>query len=227
MRDDRFDSFDDPPRQNDWESSDAPILESAAPRSGGRSWKFLLGLSLVFIVGMVVCCGGCLWSIISGTEVTTDRDQIANWQQEMAPIAIPETYTSREGARISFFNIVTFTSIAYSGPDSMGLYFSNASGTGTSEPASAEELGPSLRGVLGQMARTVDVESSQIREIELGDQKFDFQVINGKESTTGDPWKELRGVVPTQKGLLLIVFQGPAETFDEQAAIDVIKTVER
>lgn len=227
MRDDRFDSFDDPPRQSGWDDPNSPIIEPDQPRSGGRSWKLVLILLLVFIAGVIVCCGGCLWSVISGTQTTTDKDLISSWQQEMAAIAIPDAYDAREATRISFFNLVTFTSTAYAGPDSTGLYFCNASGAATSDPASAEELGPSLRGMIGATARTLEVESSQIREIEVGEQSFDFQLITGTAVGTNDEWKELRGTVPTQKGILLIVFQGRSETFDEQAAIDITQTVER
>ena len=226
MADDRDDLFGgQEPTGGEWDDRREPIDEGARRPGGRRGWKIAIIVLLIMLVAIVLCCGGLFWSVTQNMESTTSDETIRAWTGEMLSIEIPDDYTAIMGTKFSVFGFMNVANVSYRGPSEMELHLVAMTGAAARDPQSHAQLEPSLRNFLGQQGRMIQEEASEIHELEIDGQTIDFKLVTGTDARSGEKWQELRGLISTSRGVVLIAFQGPTETFDKEAAIAVLKTI--
>lgn len=225
MPDDPADPFDDfSSLDEDRAGPEEPVHERR--KSGkGCGWKVAIIGLLGILVLVVICCGGGRWWLVTNLQTTSNVEKIHAWTAEILSIDIPENYTPIEATRIPVFSAVTVTTAYYRGPDATQLHLVAMTGWIAQDAQAPDQLRPSLHSFLYQSGHRIQEQTVKIREFKINGDSVDFHLVTGNDVRTGERWTELRGVVPTNNGVVLVAFQAPTKSFDEEAATKIIKTI--
>lgn len=227
--DEGFPSRDWPGGGDSVPRDDDAFDEPAEPSRGGGGWKLALIIVAISVLVLILCCGGLAYFgfqwVRDQTQFTNNPEEIRTWTDEIIAIDIPDDYVPNSGAKFGMGQFMAFTVLTYFGPEEARLFLVELSGQAASDPQNHPQLEQSLRdGVAGQ-AKVIQEESSEIHEVDINGETVDFKLVTGPESATGEEWTELSGVVPTERGMVLVLIQAPVESFNEEEALSVVQSI--
>jgi len=197
----------------------------------GCGAKLLILLGVLFLLLLVLCCGGMLVSgWYFGNSVSEDPDEIIALTQEIVDIEIPGELRPQ----LSFDMKVPFSGqevmkwAVYADETTASFLVLASFGEalqGQDEEALADQIEQSLRQQgLASEQNVRDWERST-REIEVRGEPVSFDFATGEDADTGTRRIEVTGIFEGAGGPVLISFSGDAEKFPEETIVEMIESI--
>lgn len=231
MADDRDDPFHDAfgaGRSDDaadrWPANQAgPAGDVAAPKTGkSGAVKVLLILLAVFVVAAVLCCGAGFWWV-STWKPTEDPVKVRAQTAEIVDIQIPDDYQPAFAMNMNMF-VMTMQMTAYQGPGQGMLMIAQMQAPqGADQAQMQQQMNQSLQ--QQNMGQQLSIKESETKTVSVEGQDVDFLFSTATNANDNSEWRQVTGSFPGKNGTAFIILQQPADTFDEDAVVEMLESI--
>lgn len=197
----------------------------------GCGAKLLIFLGVLFVLLIVVCCGGTLLSgWYFGKSVSEDPDQIAAVTREIVEIDIPEELSPQLSfnVKVPFTGQKFMTWVGYADPATASLLVLASFGEtlqGQDQDQLAAQIQQSLREQGLASEQNVRDWQRSTREIEVRGEPVSFDFATGEDADSGARRIEVTGTFEGDGGPVLLSFSGDAEKFPEETIVEMIESI--
>ena len=197
----------------------------------GCGGKLLIFLGVLFLLLVVLCCGGIL---VSGwyfsNSVSEDPDQIAALTQEILEIDVPEDLRPKVAfdMKVPFSGQKVMTWVVYADEATGSMLLLASFGEalqGQNQDQLTAQLEQSLRQQGLAPEENVPHWERSTREIEVGGEPVSFNFATGEVADSGKRRIEVTGTLERADGPVLLTFSGDAEKFPEEAIVEMIESI--
>ena len=217
---------DDWPQDPDDRSYQRDPWEERPAKRPGMSTGAKVLIVLLSLAGLVVllCCGIGLWIWSTGTfEVVQTPDAAIETTREIVSIDIPETFKPKQSMKMGLFG-VGFEMALYETEDGAGgLVIGEMKGVPAGNAQPEMQMRQALQQRDGQ--GELKVNRSETRELEVRGQSVRFEFAEAVDDA-GNEFRLVSGAFATEDGQGFLLVQMPAESYDEEAVVEMIESIE-
>lgn len=211
-------------------------MQPPPPRQGmSTAGKVLLILGIVFLVLILLCCGGLVattfWARSYAKESFSEDPQVVRQvTAEIGQIDVPEAMrpSFSMNMKIPFSEQRLMTMVAYEDKETQSVLILASFGEAMAAQ-NREQLRSQMRETLRQRGleqeKTSEPQETEEREITVRGQPEKFAFIKSKDAKTGKPRLEVSGTFEGKDGINLFQFSGDAEKYDEQKVVKIIESI--
>lgn len=214
-----------PPDPDDRSYQRDPWEERPARRPGMSTGAKVL-IVLLSIAGLVVllCCGVGLWIWSTGTfEVVETPEAAVEATQEIAAIDIPEKFQPKQSMNMGLLGY-GFEMAIYETEDGQGgLVIGEMRGLPAGNAQPEMQMRQALQRQDGQ--GELKVNRTEAREFDVRGQTVRFEFAEAVDDA-GKEFRIVSGAFPTEDGQGFLLLQVPAETYNEEAVVKMIESIE-
>jgi hypothetical protein len=233
MADDREDLFDDAHGEGRSREADSwPAnnegpqgeLDVPPPRKSNTA-KILLIVLAVVVVGAVLCCGGAALFVYKQRPIqtTTNPAEIKNKTAAIADIDIPENFRPLMAMDMNMI-VMTMQITAYEGQGNEKLMIAQVQAPQGADQAQMQQQ---LRQSMQQqnMGEPLTVKNSESKSVSIDGQDVDFLFSTATNTRDNSEWRQVTGAFPGKNGTAFLSLQEPADSYDEEAVMEMLKSI--
>lgn len=205
----RDDGFDDRP----------PV-----PKKSSGCLKWFLILAGIGGVMSLVCCGvtGYMFYLFKPTIAETDPD-VRTLAAEIADLRIPADFRGKLGIKMDN-SLMAMRVCSFEHKDGRGVLQLSEMKVKVGDPQKQEaDLKQQMRQQGAAELRTLNIESSETREITIRGQPVSFTFAVGQDSSTSTKYHEVQGQFQGKNGLATLHLQVEDEVWDETAIVEMLE----
>jgi len=214
-------------------STDQFEIESGGqpPRKKGMStgMKVLIILGIVFLVLVLLCCGGIICSAwwASGM-VSEDPVRIKEVTQGITDIDVPDGFEPKTCLDLKFpiFGRIMIFSVYEQTEGNGGLVLM---GVGEAlAQQNQEQIQQQLNQSLQQQGveqENLAIESSSVKEVEIRGEPAQFVIAKGSGTASGEQRIQVTGTFKGKSGPAMLILNVDADSMDEQKIDEMIESI--
>lgn len=223
-----------PPPSDQFQSQpQAPGWEQPPEKKGmGTGCKVFLILGIIFLVLILLCCGGLMWF---GSRVakgfSDDPEVVRSVTDEMLGIDIPDGLTPGGSMEMDVpfvGNMMTF--VIWNDTASQSMLVLAQMGPMFAEQQNQQQMQQQLEQSLSQQGQGAEfnVENYQAsqREVQIRGEPVTFTIATGDDRDTGAPRIQVTGMIPDDDGPIMVMFTGDADVYPEDAIVEMLESIE-
>jgi hypothetical protein len=214
-----------PADPDDRSSQRDPWEEPPARRPGmSTGAKVLIVLLSIAGLALLLCCGVGLWIWSTGTfEVVETPEAAIETTQEIVSIEIPELFQPKQSMSMGLLGFGFEMAIYETQDGEGGLVIGEMKGVPAGNAQPEMQMRQALRRQDGQ--GELKVNKTETREFEVRGQKVRFEFAEAVDDA-GNEFRTVSGAFSTADGQGFLLLQMPAESYDEDAVVKMIESIE-
>lgn len=215
-------STDDPfARRNQLDPSEVQPVEK---KSGCLKWVLIFGG--IGLVGTLICCGvaGFVGYQMKPTVVNTPPEVTA-LAQEITDIAIPAEFVGKAGVKMNL-GFMAMTLCQFEHTDNRGMLQLMEMKISVGDPKEGEaQLKEQMRQQGSEELKTLNVEKSETREVEIRGEPASFTISEGTDVESSTKYHEVKGQFKGKNGVAILQLQLEEEAWDAEAIDAMIESI--
>jgi hypothetical protein len=228
-RDDMFDDAHGGGRSGDagWPSNEEGPqgdLHAQPPRKSNTA-KILLIILAVVVIGAVLCCGGIGLFMYSNPPVKTTSvaAEITEKTNSIADIEILPGFRPVMAMDMNMY-FMTMQMAFYDGQGSgMFMIAQVQAPQGADQAQMQQQMRQSMQ--QQNMGEQLTIKNSETKTVPIDGQDVDFLFSTATNAKDNSEWRQVTGAFPGKNGMAFMILQQPAEAYDEEEVVNMLKTI--
>jgi hypothetical protein len=210
--------------QEDWHD------EEQRPRGMSTTTKVLLTLAAVGGVFLLLCCGGVFYGVqqfqkFAKDAVKTNPADVRQATAEIIHIDLPPEFEPKQSMDMIFMKMVIWQHRKDRSATVMISQIGTQFATGDTEQQRQQML-DAMRQQGQQQGPTVSGKTTiETREIDIDGETIPFQFVTGERGPDGKTHRQVSGVIPTSRGMVMVMIAVPDDVLDDGQIESILNSI--